>query len=367
MAINFPSTPTIGQTFVVGTKVYTWDGTRWTFDFRNLAKGTTAERPTVDKPFVYYNTTLRVYEVWRPEYSVWEAVWTYPIQETLIDPTVTYSEATYTTPGTYQWECPAGVAYVHVVCVGGGGGGKSSTVSNYYNTGGAGGGLGWKNNIPVTPGNLYTVQVGAGGTSKLGQTTDNTINGGGNSYFIDTSTVAGLGAAGGSFPAFGLPGGGWVGDGGGNGGAIGPTVDTVWVNGGGGAGGYTGNGGDGYYYNGATSIAATAGSGGGGGGGGSWYFQEYGRAGGGVGILGRGTSGAAGIHTGNTGTDASTAGGGGSGSTTRIAGDFRGGQYGGGAGASGAAAITQQDGGGGAVRIIWGAGRAFPSTNTGVM
>lgn len=39
------------------------------------------------------------------------------------------------------------------------GGGGGST----YHYGGSGGGLGWTNDIPVTPGNSYTVVVGDGG------------------------------------------------------------------------------------------------------------------------------------------------------------------------------------------------------------
>jgi hypothetical protein len=42
------------------------------------------------------------------------------------------------------------------------GGGACGT----YTTGGGGGGLGWKNNIAVTPGQSYTVVVGAGGTGE---------------------------------------------------------------------------------------------------------------------------------------------------------------------------------------------------------
>ena len=30
MAIDFPASPTNGQTFVVGTVTYTWDGVKWT-------------------------------------------------------------------------------------------------------------------------------------------------------------------------------------------------------------------------------------------------------------------------------------------------------------------------------------------------
>lgn len=365
MAINFPSSPSVGDTFVVGTKVYTWDGTRWTFDFRNIVTGTTAERPTVTKPFVYYNTTLRVYEVWRPEYSVWEAVLTYPIQETTIDPTVAYSEATYTTPGTYQWECPDGVAYVHVVCVGGGGGAMySSTAVGAYFSSGGGGGLGWKNNIAVTPGELYTVQVGAGGLSFYNTSSDLSTNSGENSYFIDSNTVAGFGASGNTRSGWKF-GGGYVGDGGGNGGDSAPFVGSSYLPGAGGAGGYSGNGGTGGYYNGAVGVLATAGSGGGGGGGGygDYASPDWSGSGGGVGILGQGTSGAAGA---SSAAGQGSPGGGGSGATTLSYGDLTGGTYGGGASTVVNSPVLQH-GGGGAVRIIWGAGRAFPSTNTGVI
>ena len=71
--------------------------------------------------------------------------------------------AEFITPGTYSWTAPAGVTSVSVVCVGAGGGG----LSNEINQGGGagGGGLGYKNNISVTPGQSYTVVVGAGGTT----------------------------------------------------------------------------------------------------------------------------------------------------------------------------------------------------------
>jgi hypothetical protein len=62
----------------------------------------------------------------------------------------------YTTPGTYSWVAPLGVTSVSVVTVGGGGGGGGSP--SYYK-GGGGGGLGYKNNISVTPGASYTVVV----------------------------------------------------------------------------------------------------------------------------------------------------------------------------------------------------------------
>ncbi len=248
----------------------------------------------------------------------------------------------YTTPGTYSWIAPAGVTSVCVVCVGAGaGGGAYGTQSG---GGGGGGGLGWKNNITVVPGQSYTVVVGS---RTFLNTTLNTVVAG-SSYFIDTSTVAGNGGTSGTAGSGG-PGGTYVGDGGGNGGKGGQnTGGGPNGSGGGGAGGYSGNGGAGATDS-PTIANATAGSGGGGGGGGRSLqppgTQGYGGDGGGVGILGEGANGAAGT----TGTLA-TNGGAGSGGVTRTSG-------GGGGG-------WNSVGGQGAVRIIWGPGRAFPSTNT---
>ena len=53
----------------------------------------------------------------------------------------------YTTAGTYSWVAPSGVTSISVVAVGGGG------------RAGGGGGLGYKNNITVTPGNSYSVVI----------------------------------------------------------------------------------------------------------------------------------------------------------------------------------------------------------------
>lgn len=217
----------------------------------------------------------------------------------------------YTTAGTYSWVAPAGVTSVSVVAVG--------------SAAGPGGGLGYKNNISVTPGNSYDVVVGAAGSGQ-------------NSYFINVLTVMGGGGG-----AISSAGGIYVGDGGGNGGAIvGPSVD--WYRGGGGAGGYSGNGGDGATSDSGPGSSGGNGAGGGGGGGSNWPQSVT--PGGGVGIYGQGSSGA-----GGNGSQPGQPGSGGSGVT-----------YGGGGGDGGYAF------GGGAVRIIWpGTTRQFPSTNTGDM
>jgi len=108
--------------------------------------------------------------------------------------------------GTYTWRCPPGVTSVCVVCIGGGSASQGSNASG--NGGGAGGGLGWKNNIPVTPGADYTVFVGKGGNL------NGTNPSGEESYFISAATVRGG-------PGAYLVGGGYTGDGGGNAGGRG--------------------------------------------------------------------------------------------------------------------------------------------------
>lgn len=207
----------------------------------------------------------------------------------------------YTTAGTYNWCAPLRVTSVSVVCVGGGSSGSS---------GNGGGGLGWKNNITVIPGQGYVVVVGGAGNSP------STPSSGEHSSFINSTTVCGYGgnlSTGGSF----------VGDGGGAGGSAAGL-------GGGGAGGYSGAGG--FRPSGGTDPGG-GGSGGAGGAGGYWG------PGGGVGLNGVGASGSTVCCHSISGSPGS----GGSGV-----------QYGAGGAYSGI-------GGSGAVRIIWGAGRSFPS------
>ena len=243
--------------------------------------------------------------------------------------------------GRYYWTCPPGVTSVCVVAIGGGSASKGSTWSNYA---GCGGGLGWKNNIAVSAGTVYDVEVGRGGNGE-GGSYDGT-----DSWFINATTVKGGRGHSGS-------GGNYVGDGGGTGGVSGQY-------GGGGAGGYTGNGGG----------ENASGAGGGGGGGGSYSSTHGGASGGGVGPFGQGPSGV-GASNGSPGQGGS---GGESGHIGENAwwsygsfGDRQGGLYGGGGGGTGSNATNggggMNRGGRGCVRIIWGANRSFPSTGTGDM
>ena len=179
----------------------------------------------------------------------------------------------FLTPGSYTWVCPPGVTKVSACCVGGGGGGYGS----WANPAGSGGGLGWKNDIAVTPGSSYTVVVGAQGNRSSSD--------GGDSYFINRGTVGGGGGSLGNGTGHGIPqgfqygnnngGGGYSGDGGGAGGY------SSSYQGGGGAGGYTGQGG-----NGQQNAPNTSGAGAGG----QYYSSTHGTgAGGGTGIYGRRT------------------------------------------------------------------------------
>ena len=83
-----------------------------------------------------------------------------PIQQMLLGAGAgeVVGQQAYTSAGTYSWTAPDGVSSISIVLVGGGG---RSTA------GGAGGGgaLVYKNNISVTPGNSYSIRVGAGGVS----------------------------------------------------------------------------------------------------------------------------------------------------------------------------------------------------------
>jgi len=291
-----------------------------------------------------------------------------------------YGQDEYTTPGTYDWVCPAGVTAVSVICVGGGGGGDAGSDLIGVGGGGGGGALAYRNNIAVTEGVTYTIVVGTGGAGQITinrTTTQDSTNGGASSAF---SCIAGGGSKGtrgtaqvviGSTNATGGQISG-VYDGGAAGG-YGGTIDTTTVGfrppGGGGAAGYSGVGGFGGKGRRATGSPATAASfngdaaatnSGGGGGGGAGYASDVNRVGigangGGVGVQGKGTTGAGGAG----GTSTSPATNGGDGSNDYFSMSV--GQ--GGGGGVGGDNRSASPGGDGAVRIVYpGQLRQFPST-----
>ena len=272
---------------------------------------------------------------------------------------------------------------ISAVLVGGGGSGAYDGV---YDAGGAGGGgLRYINNLPVSPGQQWTVVVGAGGiitdftsgkkpgpaggNSIIRRAADNAIavqaNGGGGAPSYATTGERGGFATGGTGSAIGTGAlGGTIG--GGNGGNGGGTNNSR-APGAGGAAGYSGNGGNGGTWVFSTQTLPTAGSGGGGGGSfGNGASSSTGSGAGGVGIFGQGANGAAGT------SQAYRYGYGGSGGSDGIDRTNTGIPTGGAYGGAGATTLTSSgaisntlaidlSGGSGAVRIIWGPGKSFPS------
>jgi len=190
---------------------------------------------------------------------------------------------TFTASGT--WTAPAGVTSVTVEAWGGGGGGGAATGRPAQGGGGAGGQYATAT-VAVTPGNIYNIVVGAGGTG------GNAANGGtgGSSSFNATSVVAAGGAGGGLAAA---------------------------NNSGGAAGtGSTAGGIGSIIYAGGSGAAGTAACAGGAGGGGAGSGGAGGNATGltaGLGTAVGGGNGGAGRSTRGSGNPGSVAGGAGSG------------------------------------------------------
>ena len=281
----------------------------------------------------------------------------------------------FTTTGTSSWSVPSGVTQVSAVVVGGGGGGAGAGGGSGGGTddgggGGAGGGLAY-GTFTVTPGESLTIIVGAGGNGGTGGSSSPTNGSVGGPSRIQrslTTLLQGGGGSGGTYDMSAQNSGGTSTgterDGGGAGGG-GQASFSQSGGGGGGAAGYSGNGGAGG-LGGSADPSGSDGSGGGGGGGGSGTSSIPGGGGGGVGLLGEGSNGSGGSAT------VSDAGGGSGGSdgsdgnnTTDDGGN--GGLYGGGGGGAATNGTTDGNGGDGqdgAIRIIWGTGRSYPSTNT---
>lgn len=243
------------------------------------------------------------------------------------DPDLYIGEKVYEGAGTFSFIVPLGVRRIHACCIGAGG--------NYTNTlgkGGGGGGLCWANDIEVEPGESLTVTVGA--TGSVGG--DSSIYRGGDMIM----EAEGGSRVGGTY-ALGANVSGGGGDGGDGGNTVINAENSSYSGAGGGAGGYTGNGGN------ANGGAADEGSGAGSAGdrfrmkNGVTLGTQVGGAGGGVGIRGRGATGAqlpeletVGVRNGNPGS--------------------------GGLGANYGGGNTQDGSGGGAVRIIWGIRFSYP-------
>jgi len=225
-----------------------------------------------------------------------------------------------TATGLNTWTCPANIAAVEVACWGAGGAGGSAQRSGgsgtvQYGGGGAGGAYAKVNAFAVTPGNVYYIQVGAGGVNSSA-VNDTTVPGGDswfNSSNTPSSTILAKGGAGGQS-------------------AIGNTGTTAY--GTGGSGTTTGSVGEVLYAggNGANGLSGFAGGGG----------------------SGAGSASSGNAATNNLGAVAPTgSGAGGTGPTTgSVSGGNGSAPGGGGAGARDSSGITIASGTGGAGRVL---------------
>ena len=158
------------------------------------------------------------------------------------------SAETFTASTT--WTAPTGVTSVTAEVWGGGGGGGGQNQNSDGGGGGGGGAYSQQTAITVTPGNGYTVTVGAAGggvASSCGGT-------GGDSSFVDTATVLAKGGVGGC-PSTGTP------PAGGAGGAAASGVGTTKFSGGQGEKGRNNNTGQGGYGGSSAGTAAAGFSG----------------------------------------------------------------------------------------------------------
>ncbi len=212
----------------------------------------------------------------------------------------------FTSNGSHNWVCPAGVTTVYVECFGGGASGcyPDGSSDPWSGAGGGGGAYAARIAVPVTPGNTYTFTVGKGGGSNLNEDAGNTT------FTGDSSTLViaegGFRADPGAHGASGGTGGrasASTGDtglkfSGGNGGDA-PYFGSgaLGGSGGGASGNQSANGANGSQYSGSSGGAGgTGANGGGSGGAGANYFSSHGHdgtnpggGGGGVSSLARGT------------------------------------------------------------------------------
>ena len=285
-----------------------------------------------------------VWTLEQAEYYIKQGIW--PIagnveligQQTYVG---TYNTTSDALQDTYDFTVPAGVTSISAVCIGSGASGTRNDTSSQS---GRAGDLRYSSNIAVTPGHVLRMYV-AQGTNFATTTQYSGIAS--YIYNVTTSTVL-LKAAGGvnintstndSSAISGYIGGG----NGGNGG----TQNTTYAGGGGGTGGYNGNGGTGQNNAGTYATTPAAGSGAAYGGARSTVYAS---TGGGVNLIGLGTTATTDNGAGSYGCDG-IASYGASGS----------GMYGAGGGGNDSASGNAAGGRPGGIRIIWGGGRTFPS------
>ena len=107
-----------------------------------------------------YNFSLGVRNAEMPEGSFRTTAFSKRFEFQIISGQAQYEGVYGENGGTcsFTWVAPAGVTSVNVLAIGAGGSGQY----NWADCGGHGGGSVWANNIPVTPGQGYTIRVGRG-------------------------------------------------------------------------------------------------------------------------------------------------------------------------------------------------------------
>lgn len=79
------------------------------------------------------------------------------------------AQQTFSTPGSHTWECPAGVtSLTNIECWGAGGAGGGNSTTADGGGGGGGGAYAASGSFTVTPGNVYNLFVGHGGSGVAG-------------------------------------------------------------------------------------------------------------------------------------------------------------------------------------------------------
>jgi hypothetical protein len=261
--------------------------------------------------------------------------------------------------GTYSVPVPANVTSISMAAVGGGGGGSGGATS-YSGSGGGGGALAYSNDIAVTPGEVLTIVVGAGGSGGYPEQAgyigvDSTVSRGGtvllraakgNRAEIFDPGVGGAAAS--CVGQFAFSGG--------TGGSRTGVNSGSRPGGGGGSGGWSGVGGTGGTNGGAGSNGT-----GGAGGGGASVTNNYqaGCSGGATLWYGEGASGVG--RANNLGTMGSALGGALTGPQYDVNTSYSPNGSGGGGGYWNGYGLR---GGDGWVRIVFGGGSIFPTTAT---
>tara|TARA_B100000965_G_scaffold263798_1_gene222703 strand:- start:57 stop:1238 length:1182 start_codon:yes stop_codon:yes gene_type:complete len=288
----------------------------------------------------------------------------------------------FTNTGNNSWVVPPGITEISGACISGGASGDGSG-NGTGGQGGAGGSGAYQNNITVTPGETLTIHVGVGGSARAGENQQPVGNDGGPSGIRRGSTwllKSGMttwwgNQYGSSMRSPGAEVGIGSGTGGGDQtltyGATGTSAEVYNLDGNGyfsaGCGGYQSGGGGGGNAFGPNpafmlSVGHTPGQNADGPTGGTPTGRGDSMNGAGTYDIYQGsyTACVGGIGT-NGGTDGGDSNNDWPGTTQANGGD--GGLYGGGGG-GGRYYGNSGAGGQGAVKIIWGSGRAWPSTNT---